>query len=286
MLKCDKSQERRFNMLAHGYLLLKDEFEKCMAEVNEQPQWSAYAREKWRHSMQVMGAGNYLVRRVQWLQDKSDKYIDMVKTAILLHDVCRFAEISARFRENIQSFNHGAVAAEFLQKIPEFNDVRIWLPIRHHGHLIEELYADKEYQNIKDKNLQEEVERICFIIRDADKIANLRMMAYEPDVLPLFLGKNKYVPQEDGVISDLVRRNAFGKTTIPRDPRSTIADRLAAYLSWFRDINYQYAIDFCKKLDVISGLYKLFKHYCADDDFQQQYIACIQNYLDSHEFLR
>ena len=268
-----------------GYLLLKDEFVKCMAVVREQPQWLAYAQEKWRHSMQVMGAGNYLVRRIQWLQDRTDNYIDMVKTAILLHDVCRFAEISARFRENIQSFDHGAVGAEFLRKIPEYNDIRIWLPIRHHGHVIEELYADKEYQNIKDKKLQEEVERICFVIRDADKIANLRMMAYEPDILPLFLGKNKYVPQEDGVISDLVRRNAFGKTTIPRDQHSTMADRVTGYLSWFKDINYQYAIDFCVKLGVLPRLFELLDKYCNDEKFKKEYKNHLTQYINTHKFM-
>ena len=37
------------------------------------------------------------------------------------------------------------------------------------------MYADDEYQNISNKKLQKEVEEICFIIRDADKIANLHI---------------------------------------------------------------------------------------------------------------
>ncbi|MBQ9035609.1 MAG: HD domain-containing protein [Alphaproteobacteria bacterium] len=270
-------------MLKQAYELLEAEFAKCMEQIKDDAFLKIYAKEKHRHSLQVAGAGNYLLRHVRYYQNKSAEFIEMVKTAILLHDIARFYEI-ALLKQN-KHIDHGVIGAQMLQNMPLFNDIRIWLPIRHHGHLIEELYADTEYQKISDMQLQKEVEHICFIIRDADKIANLHMLVNEPDIRLLFLGKEKIDLDIDGKISEMVKSAAFANGTIPRHLITTVADRALSLLSWYKDINYQGAIDFCDVLHITAKMMQFMADYCRDEGFVQQYKTHLENYLQTHKFI-
>ena len=272
-------------MLEDAYNLLKEKSDKCLQKVAHSEFFVGYTKEKIRHSYQVMGAGNYIIPRVEWLKTRDSAYIDMVKSAVLLHDICRFAEIEERCLHSRQ-IDHGLAGGEFLRTLPEFSDIRIWLPIKHHGHLIEDLYNDIEYKNIPSAELKQEVERICFIIRDADKIANLRMLAYEENLRYLFLGKKDIVPELDGHISKEVR-NYFERTeTFPRLGELSAADRMAGFLSWYYDINYQYSIDFCDKLKVTPRLVEMFKQLCVDEDCKQILLTKFADFLQHHQFLR
>lgn len=274
-------------MLKEAYDLLQQQYERCMQNVGDTPFLVGYANEKYRHSMQVMGAGNYLIKRVDWLKNKPAEFIELVKTSIFLHDIFRFREIEL-YKKGCRDFDHGFEGGEFLRTVPLFNDIRIWLSIRHHGHLIGELYADADYQNITDKNLQDEVRQICFLIRDADKIANLHMVANEPKVWELFFGEKitKYNPKIDGKISEAVWQTAFDGTTVPRGAWATIADRVVSFLSWYMDINYQVAIEFCDKLNVNVKLLQIFDMYCSDEKFKRKYMEYFNNFLATHEYLK
>ncbi len=272
-------------MLQQAYKLLRQESQDCVQTVTSDAYYLFYAQEKIRHSYQVMGAGNYLIRRIKWLQNKDSQYIDMVKSAVLLHDICRFAEIKQMYLYN-NHIDHGVAGAEFLQQIPQFNDIRIWLPIKHHGHLIEALYDDPQYQNIEDKVLQEEVKQICFIIRDADKIANFHMLAYEENMHKLFFDKEGFNPQTDGHISAVIRNEIDSTTTLPRPKERTVADQMAGFMSWYYDLNYQYSLDFCDSLNVTDRLFAFFDKVCLDNDFKSQYVPRLKRFLASHVFLR
>lgn len=271
--------------LQYAKELLKLQYSQCFEIVQDDLFHKNYALEKWVHSWQVAGAGNYITKRIGWLKEKSPAYIDMVKTAILLHDCCRFTEIAQHFLKH-EPCDHGVAAAMLLRNTPMFNDIRIWLPIKHHGHTIDKLYQDEEYQNIQDEKLKHEVELICFLVRDADKIANLYLLKTNPDILPLFLGKANFVPEIDGIISDKIKAAAKFKTTLPRSHDCTIAERMAGFISWFLDINYQSSIDYCQKLGIIDAMFAMFATYCIDDDFKQSYIDFVKNHLQNHVFLR
>ena len=255
-----------------------------MEVVKEDASHRYYAEEKIRHSLQVAGAGNYIIRHVSWLKNKSDDYIEMVKTAVLLHDVCRFPEIAKDAKGYKEKYDHGMAAYEFLNHTSLFDDIRIRLPIKHHGHLIEELYGDEEYQNLDDE-LRQEVKLICFLVRDADKIANFNMIVREPYFWPLFTGVKGEITAENMKVSDFVWENAFTDRTIPKNYR-TIADRIASFLSWYVDINYQAALDYCNKSQLLDLMLKIFDRYCSDEEFKRQYSAHIRKFLSEHEFIK
>lgn len=270
-------------MLQKAMDLLYLQYYQCMEAVHDDEHFSFYAKEKIRHSLQVAGAGNYLVRHIEWLKNKSAEYIEMVRTAVLLHDVCRFSETAKLYRGE-QEYDHGVAAYEFLHHTPLFDDIRIRLPIKHHGHLIEALYADDEFQKLSE-SVRQEVEKICFIVRDADKIANFKMVVNEPYFLPLFMDTERELTAEDLQISEHVWQNAFKINTVPK-PFYTIGDRVASLLSWYLDINYQASIDFCAKLGVTDLVFAMFEKYCGDEDFKQKYLAFVKEYMNSHKYLK
>lgn len=273
-------------MLKEAYDLLEKQYQKCLNIVQSDAFFTAYADEKKRHSMQVAGAGNYLIRHVAWLQNKPADFIELVKTAVLLHDISRFDEIAAYYKSKTK-LDHGVIGAELLQQTPPFDDIRIWLPIKHHGHKIEELYADPQYQNITDKNLQNEIKQICFVIRDADKIANLNMVVHEKNIWFLFLGKSEadFNPATDGTVSPEVRHEAFLPVTIDRNYLKTFCDRCLSLLSWYTDINYQSAIDYCRKLNVTAQMLQIFADHCSDSPFRHDYLAHFAKFMTEKHFL-
>ena len=263
------------NALEYAERLLRLQYEQCLEIVHVDDFYKGYALEKWTHSWQVSGAGNYIIKRIGWLQQQSETYINMVRIAVLLHDCGRFTEIAQRFLKK-NPCDHGVACAELLRNTPMFDDVRIWLPIKHH----------EEYQNLKDENLKREIELICFVVRDADKIANLYLLKTNPAILPLFFGKTDYVPEVDGLISDSIKAASVQETTLPRSYDCTIAERMAGFVSWLLDINYQSSIEYCQKLNVIETLFSMLDKYCIDEEFKQKYISFVKNYLQRHVFLR
>ncbi len=264
--------------------LLYLQYNQCMEVVGKDKFYSYYAEEKIRHSLQVAGAGNYLVEHIDWLKDKSAEYKEMVKTVCLLHDICRFSQITKDFHGQAEGYDHGAAGADFLNQSSLFDDIRITLPIRHHGHRIKELYADEEYQKL-DEGLRKEVELICFLVRDADKIANFNMMVHEPYFLPLFIGDKKPLTPEDLQISEYTRQNSFIDDTIPK-PSYTVGDRIASFVSWYMDINYRAAIDYCTKLGLVESMFKLFEDYCNDEEYKQKYSQHVRKHLREHNFIK
>lgn len=269
-------------MLQEAYILLKNQFDKCLNIVSDNARYTAFAKEKWRHSMQVAGAGNYLVRHIAWLENKPAAFIELVKTAVLLHDVCRFAEIVHLYHGD-KGYDHGAAGGELLKNMLPYTDIRIWLPIKHHGHMIADLYNDPVYKSITDVTLREEVEKICFIVRDADKIANLHMLSNEDDIRFLFLGDKK---ENDDYVPDDAKKEALSGTIVGREYRVNRAASVVTYLSWFADTNYRASIDFCEKLNVTEKLYALFDSYCKDKEFIATYTDIIGNMLKQKAYLR
>ena len=59
--------------------LLEREYINCNNQVKDNEFYKLFANEKYRHSFQVLGAGNYLIKRINWLKNKDFKYIEMVK---------------------------------------------------------------------------------------------------------------------------------------------------------------------------------------------------------------
>lgn len=239
--------------------LLYAEYHKNLAAVNGDNYSQLYMNEKIKHSLQVAGAGNGILKNEPCFQNRSAAFLEVAKTAILLHDIFRFQEIKIR-HETGQRVDHGVEGAVFLQSLSDFNQPLITLPVKHHGHMIEEFYQDPEYQNIPDKTLRQDIEQILFAVRDADKIANWYLMNNEFDFV-----KNVWLPypdntsKEQGIISDDIW-NIFANHGIVRNGMTkTNAEELISAYCWLFDINYLSSIRYCHRLNLFNKFLNLFE---------------------------
>lgn len=239
--------------------LLKAEYERNFEIVKDSLYHKSFVNEKIRHSLQVAGAGNGIVRNESYFKNKSADFVEIAKTAILLHDVFRFNEIRIRYQEN-KRVDHGEEGAKLLSELSDFNSPLIVLPVKHHGHMIEEFYADEAYFSIQDDNLKDEIKHIIFAVRDADKIANWQILTKEYESMRIvWLPYPDDRTESQGVITDNVWESFIKGEVVPRDYLKTNADCLVSVLAWVFDINYKYSIEYCLRLKHLEGFEKIMK---------------------------
>ena len=249
-------------MLAEAKDLLKKTYLPAQEKLSTSRDWQAFAEEKYVHSLQVLGAGNYILGHEEFFINKSPEFIDLAKTVLVLHDIARFEEIVRR-SQNINNYDHGVEGAKLLEDLPPFNDILITLPIKHHGHMIEDFYNDDAFKAINDPQQIEDVKNLIFLVRDADKIANFNQLCN-----PHFHEWHKYFfPEKDisSQITPMVKKAFLQETLVPRPNIITRADRMLSLLSWFYDINYNASLEFCSKLKIDNVMINIFKSMMHDN---------------------
>lgn len=263
-------------MLDKAKQLLKQTYQSCLQEIQHIPHFKINADEKYTHSLQVLGAGNYLLKHEKFFTGKSPKFIELVKTALVLHDIARFEEIIVKYK-TLQDYDHGVEGAKLLQNIPLYNDILITLPIKHHGHMIEDFYDDESFKSINNDELKENLKNIIFLIRDADKIANFQLLCSNrfQEWHQLFYPQADNPTRTNKIIKEMFMQ---GKIS-PRGNDCSQTDKLINLLSWFYDINYQSSFDFCHKLQIDKKLINLFikvSNNSLDNDIIQKITLFLQ----------
>lgn len=252
-------------MLAEARKFLLEEYCRNREIAAASPYYALYTDEKYRHSLQVLGAGNFIIRHEPWFADKKKDFIELAKTAVLLHDIARFDEIRQRFLGVQDKLDHSIMGWEMLRTMPAYDDVRITLPIKHHGHLIGDFYADEDVGAVGDPVLKKQVEKILFLIRDADKIANFNLMMYDETMLmPLFVSFIDQVKDQRQQISDGVLEDFWQHQPIDRRKIRTQADEMLGYIGWIFDLNYYSSVVFCKRLKLVDMMFDTLMRFHTD----------------------
>lgn len=256
-------------------------YEHCLAKVKDDNFLKLYAEEKIHHSLQVIGAGNYIMKHEADFQNRDARFLRNARLAYLFHDIGRFQEIERMYVNNPphQRYDHGVFGYEILQLIREYNQPEIILPIKHHGHIIEALYSDPEFDAIDDKNCKSDIEKIIFLTRDADKIANFHLMKnsyyrkgeifYQLFLEGFSIGAISPNPSSDFLEGQLV---ALG------DIKSA-GDKILSYISWLYDLNYQSSFDFCHKTGCFKALLDILNNYNPDKKLQAKIETTINDYI-------
>ncbi len=263
-------------MLKQARILLESEYKKCLEQVHKNDFYTCYADEKWVHSRQVLGSGNFIIKHEPWFQRQTADIIEIAKTALLLHDVARFEEITQRFIKNIK-IDHGEAGYEMLKTMPEYDEWMVAFAIKHHGHVKERFYEDERYQTLKDEDLRDKVEHIFWLIRDADKIANFNLICNRT-YLQLFLPPVEKLDNKDKMITAPVVEDFYKCRTLDHDLRQTKADFMMAFLSWYFDLNYKTSVVFCKKLRLIEKMFSMLSEYHNDKELNDK----LQNFLEKY----
>lgn len=271
--------------------LLRQYYRQTYEHVKNHSWCEVFCREKMPHSLQVIGAGNHIMKHEAVFQNRSPEFTRCAVLAYLLHDIGRFPEIMEIYdyekagnvyQKHQKLLDHGERGAELLSKIPEYNDPRIIIPIRHHGHMIERFYADADYQAL-DETLRRETEEIIFLARDADKIANFYLMtsprAWKKYHDLLFRSPNE--SHLHGSISPVVEKYFSNFQVLDHKDISSLADDFFGFISWIFDLNYQTSLEFTKRHNIVDGLIAAVRTFNHEYELQEKLANYAKMYIKS-----
>lgn len=261
--------------------LLREHYRCCYAKVSDSDFFKLYADEKIRHSFQVIGTGNYIMRHEKVFAGREERFLLSAKLAYLFHDIGRFREIELLYDEcpHPGRHDHSLYSYEIMKGFPEYARPEILLPVKHHGHMIEKLYEDTDFIEISDENLKNDILKIAFLVRDADKIANFYLMkdsqATGDKVFEhLFLANIKKGDISPKVAADFLS----GKMPLLSEIK-TAGDRILNYIAWLYDLNYEVSFDFCRRTGCFEDLLRTLDKYNENKDLQKQISETTLEYI-------
>lgn len=276
------------NDLSEHIALLQQSYQNCRNHVQDSPYYTLYADEKIHHSLQVIGAGNYILKHEKTFQNRDSDFILKAKLAYLFHDIGRFEEIKAKYdyaKENKGksqprgAYDHSIIGADVLRKLPSYNDPLIIIPVKHHGHLIDDLYTDEEFTSIKNEQLKKDIETILFLVRDADKVANFNLVKVEQErFAALFYGEAAKDKIKMTIAPELLEQ--FHRCEpISKFLQHNVAEEILGFIAWVFDMNYKPSFDFMCKAGGVDFLIERLGECTKDELLQQTVAKTIKNYI-------
>ena len=249
--------------------LLQEEYTNCLNEVKSSAFHSLMAEEKIKHSFQVIGAGNYIMKHEAYYQH-------------LPQEIGRFREISELYRQNHGHFigsklDHGLFGAQYLEQTPSYNSPFIVIPVKYHNKLIEDYYNSDDYQQLG-KN-RDSITEVLKLVRDADKIANFHLITTQTQHLKkLFCPEaieGKALAIQPAILSDFM-----AEKTIDLKKVQTACDRILNLLSWVYDLNYLSSFEFCIKLNCFDKMLNILQEYNPDAKVQKEVENKLKSYIN------
>lgn len=266
-------------MLKNEKELIRREYDLACAKVDNSKYHVCWLEEKIKHSYQVLGAGNYIIKHEPAFQNRPPQFIEIAKKAVLLHDIGRFEEVYQNYRHPSQKCDHGIMGCEMLKMMPEYDTPLITLPVKHHGHLTERFYEDAEYKGISDPILKQNIETVLFLVMDADKIANFQMMKQESEKFRYLFLSSRTQEQIAMPLGDNILEDFYNGKLVKNSDVNSLADYFVSLICWIYDLNYKISFDFCTRHGLITNLLHLLSEYNKDRDKQQKIEKTVEEFI-------
>jgi len=243
---------------------LKEEFQTAMNEVVGNDFYTSILKRKFTHSKRVLENGINIINHDIPELLKQPRLVQQCEQALFFHDIGRFEETVNLYKDELintlKHYDHGILGAEILAKNENYNDIKIILAIRHHGHLIEEFYSDKDFQKLPSA-LQTEAETMIKIVRDADKLDLFYLQKYYDNIekdytFTKFIDKQKF-----GHLTPKVLEQFFSHQPINNRLMKTFSDRILECISAAQFVSHKEVIIFAKLLSSSTNIALL--PYCA-----------------------
>lgn len=255
-------------------------YDDCLQKVKGDTFFESFAQEKIKHSMQVVGAGNLLLKQEKSFQNKGEEFFRFGKLVCLFHDIGRFKEIYMLSQNPSQHYNHGHFSYDMLKDLG-YTDLRLLLPIKRHGELANALENDVEFQQMPEGEEKEETRELYGLVKDADKIANLYLIKRDERIFKdLFF---EYLPEEEkhAPISDVVMNTVKNNSLVKKGDDKSFSDRIIQILCFVFEIYYQPSYDFIVKHKLFDNLFGYLLEYCPDKEQAQFVCNHVETYLKS-----
>lgn len=259
---------------------LYNAFEDCLKKVSENSFLVGFAKEKIKHSMQVVGAGNLILKQEKSFQSKGQDFFRLGKLVCLFHDIGRFREIYMLSQDATKRYNHGYFSYEMLKDLG-YTDLRLLLPVKRHGELADALENDSEFQQMSEGAEKDETRELYGLVKDADKIANLYLIKHEEHIFKDLFFEYLSEEEKNAPISDKIMQAVENHTLVTKGDEKSFSDRIIQILCFVFEIYYQPSYEFMIKHKLFDNLFGYLLEYCPDKEQAQFVCNNINDYLNS-----
>lgn len=234
--------------------------------VNASPEVATWLFHKIKHSFGVAhDIMDILYHERKIFDSFSDDTRKLTEIAAILHDLGRFYQHRDGHHVGDSVYDHGVEAAKILEKnFPEFNNPILLFAIAEHNHFA------INYQNPYFLQLSSEDKKIAEIIaklvRDADKLENIRVLVY--------FHNNQIGTHPQGKLSPKIKEDILASRCAGYKSISNATDILTANMSWVHDIYFASTLRIIDDLGFIPLCLQLAQEQKADDediDFLQKH---------------
>ena len=250
---------------------LTAEFNHAIDEVGQDEFCADLLRRKFAHSARVLQNGLKIINHDIPALSAQPELLLQCQRALLFHDIGRFRETVETYQKQSMKdwggrvFDHGVIGAEILARTAEYNDIKIVLAVRHHGHLIEEFYADPEYLALSESD-KISAAMMVKLVRDSDKLDLYYIQEHFNNIENDVFFHNLTAEQKYASLSSEVLNQFFSAQPINHAFIKTFSDRILGCISWQFDFNY----DYTRRLYIIAGyqqmLFDLLAKYCPNKE--------------------
>lgn len=256
--------------MREDFLTFKQYYRETVAKVPADTFYRQTINHKFKHSVEVLHLGQTILHNTPELKNKSLKFIHLAEMALLFHDVGRFEEAYLQYTAEIKNqiitaasntYDHGLIGYNLLKQNKKYNDNRILFTLKWHGKTTDIIKASKDWQLAQKKTYFNELKQILFLVRDADKLANLHHIKannrLEKDLFFRQLTKEAlHAPISPQVLQEFYQER---KVSFPNI--YSFADRILMVISWIFDLNYQTSMAIFKQNNYDTFLIKLLRKY-------------------------
>ncbi len=258
--------------------ILRNSFENCLNKVKGNAFFEEFAKEKIHHSMQVVGAGNYILKNEKIFQNATSEFLKLGKLVNLYHDIGRFREIELLAENPSSRHDHGYYSYEILKNYG-YSDLRLLLPIKVHGHLADALDKDEEFLLLTEEKTRQEVRVLYELVKDADKIANLYLIKTDSRIFKdlFFSGltdAEKYAP-----LSEKVLQYLYHKSLVVHGDCTSFSDRLLQVVCFVFEMYYKSSFDFVLHHKLFEHILHIMREYNPDKKLQWDIEKFIESYI-------
>ena len=229
------------------FLTFKQYYKQAIKKVPADSFFYQNINHKFKHSVEVLHIGQKIMEQTPELKNKSPEFKDRAQKALLFHDVGRFLEALKNYKAEQNhltssplAYDHGLIGYRLLKKNPLYNDERILFALRYHGKIRSSVERELHRKTIKNSPLIQDITDIIHLVRDADKLANLKVIKKDNHLTKDLFYRNLSKEERTAPISPNIKQQFIKKQTIRFNALTSYADRILMVLSWIFDLNYQY----------------------------------------------
>ena len=252
------------------FLNFKQYYREAMREVSEDSFYRYSIDHKFKHSVEVLHIGQTILHHTPELKNVSDEFMRLAETALLFHDVGRFSEAVKQYeaqKENVvitaasDTFDHGLLGYEILKHNSQYCDERILFAVKWHGKMMSKIMSSADWKKAQKSADFEDIKQILFLVRDADKLANLHHIKADNHLQKDLFFRQLSSEALNAPISPLVLKQFYENHSVLFADVYSFADRILYVLAWAYDLNYQTTKDIFKRQGYVAYLLDLLAQY-------------------------